>query len=300
MTYKDYYKILEVDKKATADEIKKSYRKLAIKYHPDKNQDNKNAEEKFKEVNEANEVLSDVEKRKKYDELGENWNQFGNESAKNNDRSKRNHYQEENSSGFSSDEEFSDFFNNIFSGGSRNNNRHKGFKAQDYETSFEITLEEAYNGTSRTIQLEKEKIRITTKPGAYEEQRLRIKSKGAPSINGGEPGDLYVNIHILKHSVYERQVDNLFQTIFVDLYTAILGGKIEVNTISGKLTIAIPAGTQNGKRLRLKGKGMPVYDKLNQFGDMFININVTIPVSISEEEKEIFIKLKDLSTIKNN
>ncbi len=161
-------------------------------------------------------------------------------------------------------------------------------------------MEEAYNGTSRTIQLDKEKIRVTTKPGAYDEQRLRIKSKGAPSINGGEPGDLYVNIHLLKHSIYERQVDNLSQTISVDLYTAILGGKIEVNTIPGKLTITIPAGTQSGRRLRIKGKGMPVYEQLNRFGDMFVNINVTTPVNISEEEKELFNKLKDLSTVKHN
>lgn len=288
MEYKDYYKILGVPKNADESEIKKIYRNLAIKYHPDKNPNNKTAEEKFKEISEAYEVLGNVEKRKKYDDLGENWQ-------------KEQSGQRFNYKGDSSDMfggvDFSDFFSNFFTGAEGNQGRSQtnAFRGQDYQSEIEITLEEAYLGTTRILQLQNKKIRITLKPGVKNEQSLRIKGKGVLGINGGPSGDLYIQVHISKNNLYERQNNDLLQSLNLDFYTAVLGGKIEIQTFAGKLNIKIPSGTQNNKLLRIKGKGMPVYMKKDQFGDMLIKITINIPSKISTEEEELFIKLKGLS-----
>jgi curved DNA-binding protein len=288
--YKDYYKILEIDKKATPEEIKKAYRTLAKKYHPDRNQNDKKAEEQFKLVNEANEVLSDPEKRKQYDELGENWQQ--NQQAYNQQQNPNQQYYEGFGSGNQGD--FSDFFEQFFAGRGQKA-RQQSRKGSDYETEMEISLEEAFTGTSRIIQLENEKLRVTTKPGAYTDQQLRIKSKGGKGSNEGNRGDLFVRIRVKDHPKIIRKNNDLYQTVDVNLYDAVLGSDLIIETLSGKLKIKIPAGTQNGKTIRLKGKGMPIYEKPTFFGDLYISIQVKIPENLTEKQMALFEELKSIS-----
>ena len=295
MDYKDYYKILEIDKKATPAEVKKAYRTLAKKNHPDKNLGDKKAEERFKLVNEANEVLGNAEKRKQYDELGENWQQ--NPQAKNQQRNPNQQYQQGNQGfGGGNDGDFSDFFEQFFAqqrGGNQQHNQAR--KGGDYETEMEISLEEAFAGTSRIIQLENEKLRVTTKPGAYTDQQLRIKNKGAKGSSEANRGDLFVRIRVANHSKFIRKGNDLHQILNIDIYDAILGNDVIIETLSGKLKIKILAGTQNGKTIRLKGKGMPVYEKIDTFGDFYILINIIIPDKLSDKQKSIFEELKVIS-----
>jgi curved DNA-binding protein len=307
MEYKDYYKTLGVNKKASQDEIKKAYRKLAVQYHPDKNVGNKEAEEKFKLINEAYEVLSDPEKRKKYDELGENWNKFQGQpgggydwSAFGNGQQGR-RYQHEgdlNDIFGSGGSGFSDFFEAFFgrgSGGKRTQGERQ-YRGQDFEAEATITLEEAYHGTSRVIQIHNEKLRITIKPGVYDGQLLRIKGKGGEGSSDTHRGDLYVRIRVLPHAVFTRRNDDLYLTQNIDLYTAVLGGDTLVQILSGKIKVPIPAGTQNGKTIRIKGKGMPESDAPGKSGDLYIKLEVVIPTNLTEKEKQLFEQLRKLRT----
>ncbi len=295
MDYKDYYKILEIDKKATPAEVKKAYRTLAKKNHPDKNLGDKKAEERFKLVNEANEVLGNLEKRKQYDELGENWQQ--NQQSQNQQRNPNQQYHQGNQGfGSGNQEDFSDFFEQFFSqqrGGNQQQNQAR--KGGDYETEMEISLEEAYVGTSRIIQLENEKLRVTTKPGAYTDQQLRIKNKGAKGSSDTNRGDLFVRIRVANNTKFIRKGDDLYQTANINLYDAILGNEVIIESVSGKLKIKIPAGTQNGKTIRLKGKGMPIYEKTGTFGDFYILIQIQIPEKLSDKQKVLFEELKTIS-----
>lgn len=300
MDYKDYYKILGVDKKASQDEIKKAYRVLAVKHHPDKNPDNKVAEDQFKLANEANEVLGNPEKRKKYDELGENWQQYekqGNQQGGNpfgGNQGGQYRYESNGNDPFGGQSDFSDFFEQFFSGGARNGNgRTQNRKGGDYETEMEITLEEAYQGTIRTIQVENEKLRISTKPGSYNDQQLRIKNKGAKGSSEDNRGDLFVRIKVKNHPDFIRKGDDLYHTQSVDLYTAVLGGEVVVNTLSGQVKIKIAEGTQNGKSIRLKGKGMPKYDIKDVFGDFYLEVKVQIPDKLTDKQRELFEQLKE-------
>ena len=300
MDYKDYYKILGVDKKASQDEIKRAYRVLAVKYHPDKNPDNKAAEEQFKLANEANEVLGNPEKRKKYDELGENWQQYekqGNQSGGNpfsGNQGGQYRYEANGNDPFGGQSDFSDFFEQFFSGGARNGDgRTQNRKGGDYETEMEITLEEAYQGTSRTIQVDNEKLRITTKPGSYNDQQLRIKNKGAKGNSEDNRGDLFVRIKVKNHPDFIRKGDNLYHIQTIDLYIAVLGGEVLINTLSGQVKIKISEGTQNGKSIRLKGKGMPIYDRKGIFGDFYLEIKVQIPDKLTDKQRELFEQLKE-------
>jgi curved DNA-binding protein len=299
MDYKDYYKILGVDKKASQDEIKKAFRALAVKYHPDKNPGNKEMEEKFKLVSEANEILSDVEKRKKYDELGENWQQYeqrGNTSG--GTSGGQNYYGGGSPFGNAGESDFSDFFEQFFGnrtqGRGNNFNREANFKGGDYETEMEITLEEAYQGTNRIIQLENEKLRVTTKPGVYDDQLLKIKGKGAKGSSEKHRGDLFVRIKVKQHPQFIRKGNDLYNTCSIDLYTAVLGGEIIVNTLFEQLKIKITEGTQNGKTIRVKGKGMPLYENPQTFGDLYIQLQVQIPDKLTDKQKELFKQLKSL------
>ena len=315
MEYKDYYQVLGVDKKASQDEIKKAFRKLAVKYHPDKNPGDKEAENKFKQINEANEVLSDPEKRKKYDTLGQNWNKFQHAGEGQTGRNANGfkgpdgqdyHFEGDmndffGAGGAGEGSDFSDFFEAFF-GGRRQGAGRSGsgtgstaqFKGQDFETQMEITLEEAYHGTSRLIHLENQKLRITTKPGAYEGQLLKIKGKGGKGSSAAYAGDIYVHVRVLPHPAFERRGDDLYTQHTIDLYTAVLGGESIIETLSGKLKIKIPPGTQNGKQLRLTGKGMPVYGT-SQFGNLIVVLNVKIPETLTKEQKQLFEKLKSIS-----
>lgn len=288
MEFKDYYKILGVDKKATQAEIKKAFRTLAVKFHPDKNAGNKEAEDNFKSINEANGVLSNPEKRAKYDEFGQYWENPGQNPQNNKGQNtSQGRYQD-----FGDQTDFSDLFEQFFSSKSRNSKTAQNAKGGDYETEMEITLQEAYHGTSRILQVDKEKLRITTKSGAFTGQILRIKNKGAVSKANGERGDLYVKIKVKADSEFERKENDLYIMQSVDLFIAILGGEILVKTFTGQVKINLEAGTQNAKIIRLKGKGMPIYDKTNQFGDLYATLQVKIPENLNAEQKVKFEELK--------
>jgi len=300
MDFKDYYKTLGVAKTATADEIKKAFRKLALQYHPDKNPDNKAAEEKFKEISEANEVLSDAEKRKKYDELGENWNE---KQAQDFDGYQRYNRGDGGSYQYSGGQQFdesnfSDFFENIFGGRSAGAKQRqpRAAKGQDYNAEMQITLEEAYSGTTRQIELHNQKLNLKIKPGIQDGQVLRLKGKGGKGINGGIDGDIYITVHIAEHPHYKRKADDLYCDITVDFYTAILGGSTLIRTLRNPIKMNINPETDNREVLRLKGMGMPKYDKENEYGDLYANVNVKMPKNLSPKEIELF---KELSTIKN-
>jgi len=305
MEYKDYYKVLGVEKSATADEIKKAYRKLAVKYHPDKNPGNKSAEERFKEISEANEVLGDPEKRKKYDELGDNWKQYQNPGAQGGFG--RGGYQQTgggqqfySSEDFGEAGGFSDFFESVFGrgfagggptgGGARANTKRKG---RDYEAEVQLSLEDAYNGTSRLMEINGEKLQMKFK-GVKDAQTLKIKGKGGQGSGGGERGDIYVKVHIAPHPHFERKEDDLYCDAPVDLYTLILGGKATIHTMKGMIKIDIPPDTDNGKVFRLKSMGMPKFAKDNQFGDLYAKVKVILPKKLSEKELELFKQLAHL------
>jgi curved DNA-binding protein len=300
MEYKDYYKILGIDKKASQDDIKKAFRKLAVKYHPDKNKDNKSAEEKFKLINEANEVLSDPEKRKKYDMLGENWREYEHAGSRpsggnrpGNGRGGPFTYEGDLGDIFGQGGSgFSDFFEQFFGrGAGGRGGRSTNFKGQDYQTEMEITLEEAFHGTHRLIQMEDEKLRIATKPGVHDDQQLRIKGKGGQGSRDNH-GDLYVRVHVAPHPKYSRKGDDLHASQSIDLYTAVLGGSTIVDTMSGQVKVKIDPGTQPGKTIRIRGKGMPVYGKTNQFGDLYVQLQVHIPEQLTDKQRELFEQLK--------
>lgn len=297
MDYKDYYKVLGVDKKATQDEIKKAYRKLAVKYHPDKNQGDKKLEEKFKEANEANDVLSDPEKRKKYDELGENWQHYQPGAQGGQGRGGQSYQYNNPDEG-----NFSDFFESLFghSQSGFGNSRQRGGgarKGTDYTVEAEITLDEAFYGTERQLTLETQKLNIKIKPGIVEGQVLRLKGKGGPGLRGGAAGDILLTVHVAKHPRLDRKGNDLYFDANLDAFTAMLGGKLPVTIIDKTLNINIPAGTDSGKVFRLKETGMPDYDDPIRRGDTYVKVMLTVPKNLTEEEKQI---LTSLVTSKNN
>ncbi|CAN5211230.1 J domain-containing protein [soil metagenome] len=316
MEYKDYYKILGVDKNASQSDIKKAYRKLAVKYHPDKNQGNKEAEAKFKEISEANEVISNPEKRKKYDQLGANWKHYEQQGGPGPEWSQGQQYRSPGGGSsfefegnpndiFGEAGGFSDFFKSFFGGGFRSSGRTGGntaysFKGQDYSAEIKISLEEAYQGTVRMIELNGQKLRIKIKPGIPDGQSLKIKGKGGSGANGGEPGDLFLKVLIENHPRYERKENSLYINLNIDLYDAILGSRQEVETFKGKVKINIPRSTESGKLLRLKGMGMPLYNQANTFGDLYVKIKVNMPKDLSQEEIDLFNKLKEINKKKSH
>ncbi len=306
MDYKDYYKILGVDKKATQAEIKKKFRKLAIQFHPDKNPDNPKAEQRFKEVNEAYEVLGDADKRKKYDELGANWKHYDQFKAQGSGRGRGRQYQY--SGDFAdffgqSGGGFSDFFKTFFGGsgfGSTSNGfgRQSGFHVHRQPSSttakgeLNLSFEEAFTGTSKTIQINGDKVRLAIKPGAKDGQKLKLSGKGHHG------GDLILNLRVNPSKKYKLDGLNISSNIPVDLYTAVLGGKVEVESPKGKFLLSIPAGTSSGKRFRLKGKGMPKYGSPAESGDFIAEVKIEIPKQLSEKEIKLFEELRNIRKVK--
>jgi curved DNA-binding protein len=272
-----------------------------VKYHPDKNKDEKAAEEKFKAVNEAHEVLGDPEKRKKYDQLGADWRQYENMGGR-----PRSGQGQASGGPFSFDGDFSDvfgkggsgfsdFFEQFFgrgaAGGPRQGTHSVNFNGQDYQTEMDITLEEAFHGTHRLIEVEDEKLRITTKPGAYDDQLLRIKGKGGKGSKGHR-GDLYARVHVVNHPRYTRKGDDLHTSHTIDLYTAVLGGTAIVDTLTGQVKVKIAPGTQSGRIIRIKNKGMPVYGEANIFGDLYVQLQVHIPEHLTDKQRQLFEQLR--------
>src|SRR5450759_1563163 len=300
MIYKDYYKDLGVGKTATPGEIKKAYRTLANKYHPDKAKGDKAAEDKFKDINEANEVLSDPVKRKKYDQFGADWKHYEEAGAQPggfdwskyaSGRGGQTHRTSTNESDATfTDESVNDLFETLFGQhrGQRRGRRSVAIKGEDLETETTLSLEEAYHGTTRLIQLYGQTIKVTIKPGVADRQMLRIAGKGGGGLSGGPNGDLYLTVKIAPHPEFHRSGNDLHRDLPVELYTALLGGKTQIKTLKGKVTVNIPKGTPNGKELSLRGLGMPLYAKKNEFGNLLVKVDIVLPEHLSEEEIDLF------------
>ena len=301
MAFIDYYKILGIDKYATEADIKKAYRKLARKYHPDLNPNDKEAEKKFKELNEANEVLSNPENRKKYDKYGENW-QHGEEYEKARQQQQQ-HYQNGSSqqSGFEgfSGGDYSDFFESMFGGRStRGGYRNSVFKGQDFNAELHLDLKDVYTTHKRTLTINGKNIRLTIPAGVENGQVIKISGQGGEGANGGPKGDLYLTFNIENHTNFKLDKHNLYTTVDLDLYTAILGGEITANTFDGKVKLTVKPGTQNGTKVKLKGKGFPVYKKEGEFGDLYISYQIILPENLTDKEKELFTELAKLRSMK--
>lgn len=286
MNFKNYYKILNVSNNANLNDIKKSYRKLAKQWHPDKNLGDKNAEERFKEISEAYDVLSDSVKRKKFDDFIN----VGKTST---------NYSYRKASDFSQETyepEFSDFFKQFFK--KKNKKKYSYFKGDDLRGKITIDFEEAYNGSVRIINTKVEKIRIKIKPGVENNKILRIKGKGKPSKYGGENGDLFIRISIKPHKTYLRKKNDLIKKVELDIYTAILGGELVISTLKGNVKVKIPQGHQFKNKLRIKNYGMPYYENPEMFGDLLLDISYKLPNTVTAEESKLLKQLQKINTAK--
>jgi curved DNA-binding protein len=307
MDYKDYYKILGVEKTATKDQIKKAYRKLARQYHPDVNPNDAEAERKFKEVNEANEVLSDDEKRQKYDQLGADWQRYQQAGGRGGqggfDWSQ--YAGQGGAGGFGgfggggfADADFSDFFSSIFGGmggpgpgGARGSRPAAG---SDYQADMELTLEEAYHGGPRTVNVNGKSLRLTIKPGVEDGQTIRLRDQGAPGRHGGPNGSLLITFRIRPDARYVRTGSDLTMDVPVSLFKALLGGEQVVDTLGGPVKIKLQPETANNTRLRLRGKGFPVYGQPGQHGDLYLRLQVALPQHLTDKEKDLVRQLAEL------
>lgn len=301
MAYIDYYKILGVDKSASQDDIKKAFKKLARKHHPDLNPNDADAKRRFQEINEANEVLSDPEKRKKYDQYGEHWQHADQFEAQ---QQQRRQYGGAGGGGYWSsagefsgdDGEFSDFFESLFgSRGGRRGGRSAGFRGQDYNAQLQLSLRDAAQTHKQILTVNDKKIRITIPAGVEDGQTIKLGEQGAPGINGGPAGDLYITFVIPEDPVFKRLGNDLYVDVPLNLYTAVLGGEQVIDTLNGKVKLKVKPETQNGTKVRLKGKGFPVYKKEGQFGDLIVTWSVEVPTHLTEKQKELFQELQRMS-----
>lgn len=338
MEYRDYYDILGVDKDADQDEVRRAFRRLARKHHPDLNPNDPEAEERFKEINEAYEVLSDPEKRRKYDRLGANWDRYqqtggqpggfnwgewttgGPGSGGAQRVYVRQGRPEDLEDLFGGGSPFSDFFTQIFggmgggaaprtapggvgqAGATRTGAYPGGFeyevqaqRGRDYEQEVDISLREAYNGTSRILQRDGRRLSISIPPGAHTGTRVRVAGEGGAGAAGGEAGDLYLRVKVQSDPQFEREGDDLRVTVPLDLYTAILGGETRVPTMDGSVMLNIPPGTQNGQVFRLRGKGMPKLRNREDHGDLYAEADVQLPTDLTSRQRELFEQLRDIS-----
>lgn len=305
MDFIDYYKILGVPKNASEAEIKKAYRKLARKYHPDLNPNDKEAEQNFKAVNEANEVLSNPENRKKYDKYGKDWKHG--EAYEEAQRQRQQQTQHQYQQGFGGHQDFSehdfdssgfsDFFESMFgSGRARSDGRPTAFRGQDVSAQLQLNLTDVFKTEKRILTVNGKNIRLTIPAGVEDGQVIRIKGKGGQGINGGTNGDLLIQFNIINNTAFKRNGNDLYSIVNVNLYTALLGGNITVDTFDGKAKLKIKPETQNGTKVKLKGKGFPVYKKEGQHGNLYITYQVEMPTNLSAKEKELIEQLSKLRT----
>lgn len=297
MAFIDYYEILGVPKTATEKDIKNAYRKLARKYHPDLNPNDAEANKKFQQLNEANEVLSDPEKRQKYDKYGENW-QRGEEYEQYRQQQEQNRSYQSHTGGRASSfegfgtEDFSDFFQSMFGGaGGPGGGRQAKFRGQDFNAELHLNLRDVVQSHKQTLTVNGKNIRITIPAGVENGQAIKIAGHGGPGVNGGPAGDLYITFVVADDARFKRVGDDLYATVKLDLYTAVLGGEVTVDTLDGKVKIKVKPETQNGTRVKLKGKGMPVYKKENQAGDLYVNYDIQVPVNLTEQQRKLFEEL---------
>jgi curved DNA-binding protein len=293
MAFVDYYKTLGVGKTATEEEIKKAYRKLARKFHPDLNPNDTEANKKFQQINEANEVLSDPEKRKKYDAYGEHWQHAEQYEQAKQSRSQASSQDWQDYTYSGGDEgDFSDFFESLF-GGARGRGRsaQTKFRGSDFNASLQLSLHDAYTTHKQTFTINDKQVRITIPAGVANGQVIKLKGYGSPGANGGPNGDLYITFIVEDDAKFKRVGDDLYTTTETDLYTAVLGGDYTLDTFSGKIKLKVNAETQNGSTVRLKGKGFPAYKQEGKFGDLFVTWQVKIPTNLTDKQKELFREL---------
>lgn len=292
MTFIDYYKILGIDKKASASEIKSAYRKLARKYHPDLNPNDTDAKRNFQQINEANEVLSDPEKRKKYDQYGKDWKQADQFEDAKRYQEQTSDYRGQRYSRAQSGSNFSDFFESMFGGSSNaGRSRQVKFRGEDYNAQLQLSLSDAFKTHKQTLTVNGRNIRITIPAGIENGQTIKISGHGGPGINGGPDGDLYITFFIANHPGINRMGDDLHIHVDIDLYVAVLGGEITIDTLSGKVKLKVKPETQNGSKVKLKGKGFPVYKADGQSGDLYITYSVKIPTNLTDRQKSLFTEL---------
>jgi curved DNA-binding protein len=321
MDFIDYYKILGIGKNAKQEEVRTAYRKLARKHHPDLNPNDKEAVKRFQQINEANEVLSDPEKRKKYDQYGKDWQHAEAFEKANQSGGAKGHRGEgafPGGGGFEgghfgrgggfggfggdgnedpgSDGGFSDFFESLFgrSSGPGQGGKSK-FRGQDHQAELHLNLADAARTHQQTLGINGKNIRITIPAGVENGQVIKLKGHGGPGVNGGPAGDLYIRFSIAEDPRWQRDGSDLHTRLPIDLYSAVLGGEVMVDTLDGKVKLKLKPGTQNGSTMRLKGKGFPVYKSEGQSGDLYVSLEVILPVNLSDKEKELFRELSKLS-----
>ena len=309
----DYYTTLGVARDADAKTIKKAFRKLARKYHPDLNEGDAEAERKFKAVNEANAVLSDPEKRKKYDKYGKDWEQaeayeaaggraggFGGGGNPFGGGFGRGGQQYTYTGG--SGEDFSEFFSQMFGGagggggfggGGFGGGRRTSFRGQDVEATLSVSFEDVLRDNKQVLTVNGKQLRVTIPAGVEDGQTLKLRGQGGPGAGGGPAGDLYITFRVSPPPGYDREGANLYGTVDVPLTTMVLGGKVEVRTPTGSVNVPIPAGSENGKRIRLKGKGLPVYKRAGETGHLYLNLKVSLPTTLTDEQRGLFEQLRN-------